>query len=698
MSVFIFKTIRYRLIALVLLGIVPLMLVAMFFASWHGAQIIQQEARANMQLRADALARNVSRWDDMNVWALRTLAENRQFLSMQDHQQLPALSATYRVYSEIYSAATLDTQGNVVASGWGKITPEQANTRTNLSNRHYFKAIMEEGKTLVREPLISSTFAQPAVIFAVPIYAQAALTLGQKDQRVAWLQDGLREMEYYQGESTGYYDELTYQAVLAYQKDYYGLTPTGEADPLTFDLINHNASEEWMAIETDKNIIGVAFVATFLSDLGALIGATRLGKTGYVFLVSEKGEVLAHPNEIYVKGEHLTDFSQESPVKEVLSSREMQQFYDFTDEDGTEWLTYSILLSNGWRVFALQGKSEVLEKERLFWSVAIGVAILATVLIALFTSLLASYLLKPISQLTHAATQLAQGDWNQQVPVEREDEIGLLASSFNQMAMHLRLSFSILEENSSQAQKAQKLAEEKNRIKNEFIAHMAHELRTPLNAIIGYSEMLKEDEPDKLIGEAVEDLEKIRSSGQHLLTLINQVLDFSKVEAGKMDLNLTEFEIEELLSEITVFIEPLLRKNGNHFQIQIEPEIERMYADFTKLKQCLLNLLSNACKFTEAGQITLEVSAFKQEGEDWLAFRVRDTGMGMTPEQLERMFKVFSQATSAISSKFGGTGLGLVITRQFCRLMGGEVTVESSYGQGTVFIITLPKTVAPLPE
>jgi signal transduction histidine kinase len=617
---------------------------------------------------------------------------------MQDHQQLPALSAVYRVYGDIYSAATLDTQGNVVASGWGKITPEQADTRTNLSNRRYFKAIMQEGKTLVREPLISSTFAQPAIIFAVPIYAQSSFTLGQKDQRVEWLQKSLRDMKYYQGELTGHYDELTYQAVLAYQKDYYGLTPTGEADPLTFDLIHHNALKEWISTDTAKNIIGVAFVATFLSDLGELIETTRLGKTGYVFLVSEKGEVLAHPDEIYVKGEHLTDFSQQSPVKDVLNSDAQQQFYDFTDEHGTDWFTYSILLANGWRVFALQGKSEVLEKERLFWSVAMGVAILATVLIALFTSLLANYLLKPISQLTHAATQLAQGDWNQQVSVEREDEIGLLANSFNQMAMHLRLSFSILEENSNQAQKAQKLAEQENRIKTEFIAHMAHELRTPLNAIIGYSEMLKEDELDRPIREAVDDLEKIRSSGQHLLTLINQVLDFSKVEAGKMDLNLTEFEIEELLSEITVFIDPLLRKNGNCFQIQIEPNIEKMYADFTKLKQCLLNLLSNACKFTEAGQITLEVSAFEHEEEAWLAFRVRDTGMGMTPDQLERMFKVFTQATSAISSKFGGTGLGLVITRQFCRLMGGEVTVESCYGQGTVFIITLPKVVTPLSE
>jgi GAF domain-containing protein/DNA-binding response OmpR family regulator len=233
-----------------------------------------------------------------------------------------------------------------------------------------------------------------------------------------------------------------------------------------------------------------------------------------------------------------------------------------------------------------------------------------------------------------------------------------------------------------------------DRHKSEFLANMSHELRTPLNAIIGYSEMLQEDAADLGAEQFIDDLQKINAAGKHLLELINAVLDLSKIEAGKMELYLETFDVPALVRDIAAVIQPLAAKNTNRLEIRCADDVGTMRADLTKVRQALFNLLSNACKFTERGTISLGVARQAVDGRESMVFSVSDTGIGMTPEQLARLFEAFTQADAATTRRYGGTGLGLALSRRLCRMMGGDVTVESEAGRGSVFTIRLPAAVA----
>jgi signal transduction histidine kinase/DNA-binding response OmpR family regulator len=242
--------------------------------------------------------------------------------------------------------------------------------------------------------------------------------------------------------------------------------------------------------------------------------------------------------------------------------------------------------------------------------------------------------------------------------------------------------------------KQKQAAEAANHAKSAFLANMSHELRTPLNAIIGYSEMMMEDAEESGVTGVVPDAEKIRAAGKHLLDLINAVLDLSKIEAGKMELYLETFSIEGLVRETVEIIEPQTVKNGNKLIVDVEPGLSSMRADQTKVKQSLSNLMSNASKFTSNGQINLTV---RRMPNDMVAFEVKDTGLGMTEDQITRIFLPFTQADTSTSRKFGGTGLGLVISRRFAQLMGGEITVASVPERGSTFTLLLPQNVAGAP-
>ena len=241
---------------------------------------------------------------------------------------------------------------------------------------------------------------------------------------------------------------------------------------------------------------------------------------------------------------------------------------------------------------------------------------------------------------------------------------------------------------------ARRDAESANSAKSDFLANMSHELRTPLNAIIGYSEMLEEDAVDREATEAVTDLRRIRAAGHHLLALINDVLDLSKIEAGKMDLHLESFDLRSAIDAVASTVSPLIEKNGNVLAVALDGDLGTIHADVTRVRQVLFNLLSNASKFTERGTITLAGARRADGNAEWIELTVRDTGIGMTPEQLGRLFNAFAQAETSTAKKYGGTGLGLVISRMFCEMMGGTITVTSEAGVGTAFTVRLPVEVA----
>lgn len=246
----------------------------------------------------------------------------------------------------------------------------------------------------------------------------------------------------------------------------------------------------------------------------------------------------------------------------------------------------------------------------------------------------------------------------------------------------------------AEALAARDAAESANRTKSAFLANMSHELRTPMNAIIGYSEMLIEEAEDLKLDGFAPDLGKIRSAGKHLLSLINDVLDLSKIEAGKMTLFLEEFDVGAMIRDVVATIQPLIEKNGNTLAVAVASDCGRMRADLTKVRQTLFNLLSNAAKFTENG--TIRLTASRSPDSQRLFFDVADTGIGMTPAQLARLFQAFTQADDSTTKKYGGTGLGLVISRKFCQLMGGDISVQSTHGKGTTFRVDLPATVSEL--
>ena len=328
-----------------------------------------------------------------------------------------------------------------------------------------------------------------------------------------------------------------------------------------------------------------------------------------------------------------------------------------------------------------------------------------------------SAIIRNLGLLRETAELMASGDLTARSPVVSNDAIGVLSSTLNTMAQQISSLLSglevrqrQLEERSAQLEVAKNAAEAANRAKSSFLANMTHELRTPLNAIIGYSELLQEEALELGEEEFVMDLASINIAGKQLLNIISDILDISKIEAGKMTLFLENVEVLNLLEQVVTTVQPMLGKNGNTLIVNCDRNIGTIYADSAKLRQALLNLVSNAAKFTDRGKITINV--WKEQGEvlpldnseelsaacsrcqmPSIVFQVTDTGIGMTEDQVSRLFGAFAQADDSTTRRYGGTGLGLTISRKFCQMMGGDITLESKFDCGSTFTIALPVVV-----
>lgn len=339
------------------------------------------------------------------------------------------------------------------------------------------------------------------------------------------------------------------------------------------------------------------------------------------------------------------------------------------------------------------------------------------ILLVLFTLLLLHWVATPLQILTRSLNRADPALLrNLQYQKTEFGQLAQLIKHFFEQKAVLAAEIAQHQQTEQALHQAKELAEGANRAKSQFLANMSHELRTPLNAIIGYSEILQEEAQEANMGNLATDLSQIHTAGVHLLDIINSILDISKIEAGKMELYLESFAVAATVEGVVTTIQPILARQGNQLTLNLAPDLGYIYGDVTKVRQVLLNLLSNATKFTEHGHITLTVSrntpsARHEAGlsapllprarlsptpQDWLIFQIADTGIGITAEQMQTLFQSFSQGDASTTRRYGGTGLGLVISRHFCRMMGGDILVESTPGQGSTFTVYLPSTVRPL--
>ncbi len=474
-----------------------------------------------------------------------------------------------------------------------------------------------------------------------------------------------------------------------------------------------------MSLEQIKTIIKTLY----LRSMHQYSNEVALGE--YTYLLSRQGKVIAHPNERLMlrqgyNGEDVKNLEAGAAIASSTSGSAT-----FMKESHSHKVYWAEAPFTGWKVVLNVPESIILKPVHEMtrqWLIFIPLTLITMLFLV---TVIARRIMKPVGDLTRAAEEIEAERFDParlDKASKSNDELGALARAFQAMAREIekkvRERTTELERTTKEAQnarveaeraseeaekarveaeKAREEAEVANHAKSSFLASMSHELRTPLNAIIGYSEMLQEDAEDAGHDEYIADLKKIRGAGKHLLALINDILDLSKIEAGKMELYLENFQVTSMLNDVVSTITPLVEKNKNMLQVECPDNLGTMRSDLTKVRQALFNILSNASKFTREGTISLSASRTEDDGKSWISFVIRDSGIGITPEQMKKLFKPFTQADSSTTREYGGTGLGLNITRSFCQMMGGDCTVESEFRKGSTFTIKLPtETVAPL--
>ncbi len=443
---------------------------------------------------------------------------------------------------------------------------------------------------------------------------------------------------------------------------------------------------------------GVVVAEIDLRFVGDVISRTRVGSAGYAYAIDRRGRLVAHPDINLVLKK--TSFASLPQVRAALEggAPEARSVTTGRDPDGGEVLSaFQTIDRLGWRVFVEEPLSEAFAPlKSAIWRTAF--LLVAFLLLAIATSvLLARRLVRPIESIQVAAAKIGSGSLDQRIEIPSHDELGALAEEFNRMAARLQESYSSLEqkveERTRELARALSELDEKSREleaasrhKSEFLANMSHELRTPLNAILGFSQVLREGMFGEVNEKQAEYLDDILSSGNHLLALIDDILDLSKVEAGQVELEVAPFSLREALERGVVMVRERALKDGVQVALAAVPDFDIVTGDERRIRQVIFNLLSNAVKFTPAGG-TVDVRATQVDGE--MRVSVADTGRGIAAEDHERIFEEFQQAEAGAEQR-EGTGLGLALSKRLVELHGGRIWVDSEPGKGSTFVFTLP--------
>ena len=602
-----FKSLRFKMPAVVLLGVVPLMSVAILVASNRGTQAIRKEAEENLALKADLLSEVVSRWNEMNVLALENLSEQPDILNMNPNRQKPLLANLVDNYEHFYLAMTVKLDGYNLARS------DNFQSSKYYGDRNYFKAALQ-GQKISYQTLIGRTNKRLALCMSAPLEGQ-------------------------------------------------------------------------------QQIVGVTVICTDLKAVAEQVGKLRFGETGYAFVVDSNGNVLAHPNPKYISGSSLQNFSNYPPVKNIQKGS--NQRLTFVDDLEIKWFSYSKRLNNGWTVVVLQQEQEFLSNERQFRTIAFIIAATAILGTIAVTFIIANRLIEPISDLTSAATKISDGQLEQNIAIKREDELGILAQSFNDMANRLSKFFDILkkqiDQRSLEAEQAKQATEVANKNREKLLSNISGELQISLKTILDFTKILENDH--NLLSRQIQILDIIEQNGTYLLTLINDILDFSTTDTLGIKLETKDLHLKSFLDGIIVTIQPWITDKSLQIKSQIDPNLPvRIQADEKRLRQILINLLSNAIKFTFQGGVKFKISlveaaqstAIDLEGLKKLRFEVIDTGVGISPDRLKKLFLPLEES-EAIKNQSIIEGFSLTISRQLVNLMGGKLKAKSELGVGSTF-------------
>jgi signal transduction histidine kinase/DNA-binding response OmpR family regulator len=449
-------------------------------------------------------------------------------------------------------------------------------------------------------------------------------------------------------------------------------------------------------LDAQRQLVGYLAGTVDLSEVQRLSIYGRVGAQGQTVVVDRRGRVIAHPRDDWRL--QAKDLSSEGVFQQSLGNESGVSWY--TDLDGNVpraagFATVPVVL---WKVWVSEPVAELNSQLRPLILSTLEWLLVAVILALVLAFIGAALLSRPVHELTQAASRLARGDFSQPAQVRKHfvaRELLTLAGTFNQMGRQVRGAYQNLEEKVQQRtgelQAANQELGRANKLKSEFLANVSHELRTPLSAIIGFSQILLDGIDGPLNDDQRQDVQQVNKSGQSLLLLINQILDLSKIEAGKMELSLERTDLQGVVNAVVESIQPLAQAKGLRIETRFAPDLPAVEADQVRLKQILVNLLSNAVKFTEHGHV--EVMA--QPSGRMVRLSVKDTGIGITPEAQKVIFEEFVQGDGSTTRRHGGTGLGLSIARNLVEMHGGAITVLSEPGMGSTFSFTVPVWAAP---